>query len=75
MVRRTPSRNVVAPMLAPSPHGSQIMVTRPMTISSTMRIAAWAVPLRWPAPTTMPVTRLLASRTAAYRCWPSPYRL
>jgi hypothetical protein len=65
MILATHSKKLVAPMLAPSPHGSQMLVTRLITISDTNSTIACAVPLPCPPPITAAETMFEPSSTPA----------
>jgi hypothetical protein len=64
-IRATQNRKLINPMLAPVPHGSQILVTNAEITSTTKMMIAWAVPLFWPTPIVTPKAMLVANRRVA----------
>jgi hypothetical protein len=66
----TQNKKLIKPMLAPLPQGSQILVTRAETTSTTRMMIACAVPLFCPTPIVTPKTILVAKNKLAKSCDP-----
>lgn len=66
----TQKRKLISPMLAPCPHGSQILVPSADATSMTRMTIACAVPLFCPHPIVNPNAILVAKNVLANSCEP-----
>jgi hypothetical protein len=64
-IRATQNRKLIRPILAPCPHGSQMLVPKAEATSMIRMTIAWAVPLLWPHPMVTPKATLVAKKMVA----------